>query len=128
MYVGGVNERQGKTKAQRRILFYGGCLWMRILLAFLVLFISFHGPRVTGLILAVCGAIVAIGNIVPIARFGIDAVWWNRGVHAGFGFLISLTGALLYTGMIPWFIPGLIIIVNIIYGWTHSFIANPFEQ
>lgn len=128
MYTGGITEKQGKTKAQRRILFYGGCIWMRLLLAVLVLFLSFHVPRVTGLILAVCGFVVAIGNIIPIVRFGIDAVWWNRGVHVGFGILIGITGALLYVNRIPWFIPGLIVLINVLYGWTHSFIANPFKQ
>ncbi len=100
---------------------------MRLTLGLLVLFLCFHAPKVMGLILAVCGAIVATGNIIPIARFGIDAVWWNRGVHVGFGLVIALTGLLVYFDKLPWFLPGIILLLNVLYGYTYSFIANPFE-
>ena len=125
--IGGATEKQGKTLAQRKYLFYGGCLWMRLVLALFVLFMSFHAPHVMGLVVAVCTLIVAITNLAIVGKFGINAVWWNRGVHAGFCLLLTIIGVLVYYNKLPWFLPGLFLLLNVLYGYTYSFIANPFE-
>jgi hypothetical protein len=127
MYVGGITEQQGRSVAQRRAFFYGGCIWMRLLVALLALFLSYHAPREVALFLAVCGALAMTGNLLRIGQYGIDAVWWNRGAHALFGLAIFAFGLLTYFNITPWFLPGLILLINVLYGYVDSLLKNPFK-
>ncbi len=127
MHVGGITERQGRTPAQRSAFFYGGCIWMRLLVALLALFLSYHAPREIGLFLAICGALAMAGNLFRIGQYGVDAVWWNRGAHAVFGVVIFIFGLLTYFDITPWFIPGLILLANVLYGYINSLLKNPFN-
>lgn len=109
-------------------MFYGGCLWMRLLVTILILFISYHVPRETGLFIAICGAMAAAGNIYRIGQYGMDAVWWNRGVHAAFGLVLFVVGLLVYYNHLPWYIPGLVVLLNTFYGFVHSLLVHPFDK
>jgi hypothetical protein len=99
---------------------------MRLLVALLALFLSYHAPREVGLFLAICGALAMTGNLLRIGQYGLDSVWWNRGAHALFGLVIFIFGLLAYFDKIPWFIPGFILLLNVLYGYINSLFVRPF--
>ncbi len=127
MYRGGINEQRGKTKEERRRLYYSACIWVRVLLAFVVGVLCFYFPAVMGLILAVCAALTMIGNIGIVILRGIDSVWWNRAAEAVFSMVIMVLGIMLYFGKMPWYMPSIALVVNIVYGIALSFIVNPYK-
>lgn len=126
MYRGGISERKGKTVEDRKRLYYGTCVWVRLLLAFVVGILSYYHTRNTGIAIAVVGGLTAVGNFGLIQLRGIDSVWWNRGAHSVFSLFIAALGVLIIYKKVPWYFPALFIVVNVLYGIIYSFIVKPY--
>ncbi len=121
------------NKVGRRALFYGVCVWARLLLVVLAGFVAFHYPREAGLTAGILGALIFIGNIVQMNQtsktnaFGTRNIWWSRVVHGMFALVACVAGFALAYKAVPWWTICVILFTNIIFGLISANRIKPFD-
>ena len=121
------------NKAGRRALFYGVCVWARLLLVIVAGFVAFHYPREIGLTAGIIGAILFVGNMIQMHQksktnaFGTRNVWWSRTVHGMFALVASVAGFALAYKAVPWWTLSVIAFTNIIFGLIMANRVKPFD-
>ena len=125
---GGQIAQRGVSLPNRRALFYGVCIWVRLALAIGVGFAAHRWPVVVpSIVLAVAlGGIVV--NVVQAVRQGVDAVWWSRPSHAVISFAIAVAAVLVLTKHIPPATLGIFVALDVIFGIISSFMVCGFVR
>ena len=112
----GLIEKSGATSGRRKVLFYGVCVPLRLLLALFVYWKSTN-PSVQGLVLTASAVSVYI-NLLSLNSS--DRVWWSREFHA----LTSLTSLFLLLRGFPGWVPG-VMVLDVLFGLVTSFARDP---
>lgn len=117
----GFVESSGATPSQRKSLFYGVCLPLRILLAYTVYLLS-DSPLIRGFV-GVSSALsfytILLSLELGSAPSGI--VWWSREIHL---VTSALTFFLVVGGRVD-LVP-VVMVVDILYGLVTSFARDPW--
>ena len=92
----GFFEQNGYTTEQRRVLFFGVCIPIRLLLAYVI---YAHSDKKSVLVLTMCISLLMGFTYISKHNSG-DVVWWNRKIHAYIVFVIGLCALLLYSDVI----------------------------
>lgn len=90
----GFFESNGYSAEQRRILFLGACIPLRLYITYLI---YIHSDKKN--VLAAVSAITFIRAYIHMynhMRNGANDVWWNRKVHSYIMFVASVCAFLLY--------------------------------
>lgn len=115
--MSGLIEKSGATSGQRKVLFYGVCIPLRLLVALIVYWKSTN-PAVQGLVLTAFAVSVYI-NLLSLNSS--DRVWWSREFHT----LTSLTSLFLLLRGFPSWVPG-IMVFDVLFGLVTSFARDPW--
>ena len=113
----GIIESSGATTGQRKMLFYGVCVPLRLLLALFVFWKS-SSPAVQ-LILLTVSAISSYINILGINSS--NQVWWSQKFHL----VTSISALLLLVRGRPDLVP-IVMVFDALYGVASSFASDPW--
>jgi len=120
----GVIERAGATPPARAALFYGVCVYVRIGIAFAVMFAA-RADYTATIAVILAGAIVA----TITECFYREKVWWNRPVHAAMALGVATSAAVglanKSNGAV--YAISVILLADLAWGVTHSLIKWPFS-
>jgi uncharacterized membrane protein YgdD (TMEM256/DUF423 family) len=129
MALGGFFEQHGATPGQRRALFYGVCIWVRLLIAVAAYYALKWWPvPAASVILALAVAVVAV-NATAAARHDHNDVWWSRGAHAVIAAMVAVmaVAALATRGkQVPYTAVALAVGLDVVFGVVYSFTVDAF--
>lgn len=113
----GVIESSGATPSQRKKLFYGVCVPLRLLLAYLV-YRTYSSPWVQGTVLSVALLSVYL-NLLGLNTS--NDIWWSQKFHL----MMSLKIVFCLVGGRPEFVPYLMLL-DVLFGATTSLAKDPW--
>lgn len=114
----GIIENSGATSGERKMLFYGVCVPLRLLLALFVFWKS-SSPIVQGILLT-ASAMSMYMNLLGMNSS--NEIWWSQEVHL----LTSSSTFLLLIGRRPEFVP-YVMVLDVLYGLLTSFARDPWN-
>lgn len=115
---GGIVENLGASPSQRKKLFYGVCIPLRLLLAYIVYLNPTSYPM--RLMVTIFSASSMYSNILGLNST--NSVWWDRKFHftmSSLSLILSMTDRIEY-------VPS-IMVIDILYGVIHSFASDPWD-
>lgn len=115
----GIIEGSGATPDQRKKLFYGVCVPLRLLLAFIV-YRKYSSVTIQGIVLAF-SAMSIYTNLLGLNSS--NDIWWSQKFHLFVSIKIVLC---LITGR-PEYVPYLMV-VDVLYGVLISFAKDPWTS
>lgn len=124
MAVGGYFEQRGYSPAERGKLYYGACIWARLMLAALATFAVWYRPIYGAMIVAI-GAVIAIAVMMYRSANG---VWWSRQAHITTAALVLASLPFIVTEHLPVGVIGLILAVDVGIGLATATIVKPFAD
>lgn len=121
--TGGMFARAGVRSSERAALFYGVCIWARVAVAFAFMVAANKWYTET---LAIVLAAAIVFTVTELVQQSL--VWWNRKVHAVFGFAVAVSaivGLVKEQDSVVYAI-SVILLADVAWGVIHSFYERPF--
>jgi phosphatidylserine synthase len=119
---GGMFARAGVSLSERAALFYGVCIWARVAIAFAFMLAANKWYTETLAIVLAAAVVFTVTELVQQNR-----VWWNRRVHAVFGFAVAVSaivGLVRKQDSVVYAI-SVILLADVTWGVLHSFFVRP---
>ena len=114
----GVIENSGATPDKRRRLFYGVCVPLRLLLAFIV-YRKYSSLTIQGIVMAF-SVMSMYANLLGLNSS--NEIWWSQKFHL----LTSMKIVLCLVSARPEFVP-YFMVVDVLYGVVTSFARDPWS-
>ena len=122
MVEGGGFQKLGFTRPQRKGLFFGVCIWVRLALAVGVYFAARHFPQGTAIVVLVGSLILVVGNAVQ--RYLQPNVWWSRLSHIILGSASSVTSTLVLGHYLPAITLSIFVALDPIFGIISALVVQ----
>ena len=122
MASGGAFEHLKFTVPQRRGLFFGICLWVRLALAIGVVVAGRAYPRLTTLIVLLSSFMIVVANGVQQYRH--PNVWWSRVTHMFLWGLVSVVSVLVLYQQLPIETLGVLIALDPLFGFFSALVLH----
>ena len=121
---GGFFKNAGASARMRVTLFYGVCIWVRIAIAFAVMFAAQAWYTGTMAIVLTASLLFTITELAQRSH-----VWWNRKVHALMGFAVALsaTAGLVTKRDEPVYAISVILFADVLWGALHATLVYSSE-
>lgn len=119
---GGALEKAGLNIPQRRGLFFGVCIWVRLALAVGVYFAAQRYPNITaGIVLAATGcALLGLGW----QHYKNRNVWWSRPSHMVLAAMIMLASVLVLLKQVPATTLSIFVALDVVFGLAYALLAT----
>ena len=123
MGCGGYFKSNGYTPVERKRLFYGVCIWVRILLAIFVWYAFTHFKKVAYILppLIILGS---VGTIYTFFKCKDTKVWWSRRIHSIFASILIVMSILTLLGKLDGKWMGVVLLGDVLFGIIWSFIFS----
>lgn len=112
----------------RKIWFYLGCVPTRLFIGVFTIYAGLTYDSSVNIYLALLFGFVytiASGFIVRAYIWSTTRVWWSYPIHS---ILFITAGALYFLSVpieqLPFYVPGIIVLIDVLYGFIYSFIAR----
>lgn len=114
---GGIFKNAGLSTRVRVTLFYSICIWVRLSIAFAVMFAAQAWYTGTLVIVLSASVMFAVGELAQNSL-----VWWNRKVHALTGFAVALSAivGLITENDVPVYAISVLLMADVVWGALHA--------